>query len=166
MALVKSKKVKALSLDGPVCVSQLLDPSVTPLSTTVDGGAPITFTTANAAGYAGDWVGLYNTNAPDGNYLAWQFLNGATIPPAVALPTALLHFTAPNTPGTYNVRLFANDGGSIKVATSSAITVLPPAAPSVTSGLTTVAPGSLVTVTVANGAGYVGDWVGMHPGQR
>ena len=78
MEWVKSKKVKALSLDGPVYVSQLLDPSVTPLSTTVDRGAPITFTTANAAGYAGDWVGLYNTNAPDGNYLAWQFLNGAT----------------------------------------------------------------------------------------
>src|SRR5437762_2710478 len=36
------------------------------------------------------------------------------------------------------------------------------AAPTVTVSPTTVAPGGLITVTVANGPGNVGDWIGLH----
>ena len=80
-------------------------------------------TVANGAGYASDWVGLYATSAPDSTYLGWQFLNGATMPPATGMTSATLQFPAPMTAGTYNVRLFANNGKSIKIATSGPVSV-------------------------------------------
>jgi hypothetical protein len=136
-------------------------PTVAVSAATVTAGSAVTVTVANAIGYPGDWIGLYATSAPDSNYLAWQFLNGTMTLPTTGTTSATLRVTIPIAPGTYNVRLFANNGKSTKIATSTAMTVAPPSAPSVTASPTTVNPGSLITVTVANGAGYVGDWVGM-----
>ena len=45
-------------------------PSVTPGATTVNPGAPITFTIQNGPGNPTDWVGLYDTNTvSNGGYL-------------------------------------------------------------------------------------------------
>ena len=98
-------------------------PSVTVSPATVNPGGAIAVTVANGAGYASDWVGLYATSAPDSTYLAWQFLNGTTMPPATGMTSATLQFPAPMTAGTYNVRLFANNGKSIKIATSGPVSV-------------------------------------------
>ena len=98
--------------------------SVTVSPTTVNPSGAITVTVANGAGYAGDWIGLFTTGAPDSTYLAWQFLNGTTTQPATGKTSATLQVVAPTAAGTYNVRLFANNGESIRVATSGTITVV------------------------------------------
>ena len=136
-------------------------PTVTVSATSVNPGSVLTVTVANGTGYANDWIGLFATGAPDSTYLAWQFLNGATTPPATGVTSATLQVIAPTAAGTYNIRLFANVGKSIKVATSATITVVAATPASVTVSPTTVNPSGAITVTVANGAGYAGDWIGL-----
>ena len=87
------------------------------------GGAAISVTVANGPGNATDWVGLYPTAAGDDGYVAWQYLNGSTTAPATGLTGATLQFTAPLTPGTYNLRLFSSNSYT-KLATSYVVTVV------------------------------------------
>ncbi|MEX1995146.1 MAG: Calx-beta domain-containing protein, partial [Steroidobacteraceae bacterium] len=99
-------------------------PSVTAGPATVAPGGTITATVTNGPGNLRDWVGLYGTAAPDTPSLAWLYLDGTKNVPAQALTEATLVFTAPTTPGTYQLRFFANDGYT-RLATSGTITVAP-----------------------------------------
>jgi glucose/arabinose dehydrogenase len=134
-------------------------PTVTPAAATVSPGASINFTVANGPANRGDWVGLYETSAADGAYIAWQYLNGLMTLPMTGVPGATLHFTAPLTGGTYNVRVFS-DNMFIRLATSSSVNV--PAA-TVTPAAATVSPGASLNFTVAGGPGDATDWVGLYP---
>jgi hypothetical protein len=96
--------------------------SITLHSATVSRGAPITFQVSNGPGNTLDWVGFFAASADDRAYQQWQFLSGTQSPPSPGRTSATLTFTAPQTPGTYNVRFFAN-GGYSKLATSATITV-------------------------------------------
>ena len=98
-------------------------PTVTVSATTVMPRSVIAATVASGPGDPGDWVGLYPTSALDTGYLAWQYLNGSMNLPATAVTSATLNFTAPVTPGTYDIRLFTSNGTNIRVAISSSITV-------------------------------------------
>jgi hypothetical protein len=97
-------------------------PAITMPSATVNPGGTITFQVANGPGNPADWVGFYAAGADDRAYLQWKFLNGAQSPPASGLTNASLQLTAPQTPGTYEIRWFAN-GGYTPLATSGAILV-------------------------------------------
>jgi glucose/arabinose dehydrogenase len=133
-------------------------PTVTPAVATVSPGAPISFTVTGGPGNTNDWVGLYPTSAPDGAFVAWQFLNGLVTLPMSGTNGATLAFTAPVMPGTYDIRLFSN--GYVRLATSSAVNV---PAPTVTLAGGTVSPGATISFTVAGGPGNVTDWVGLYP---
>ena len=63
----------------------------------------------------------------------------------------------PVTAGTYQLRFFRNNTNTVLV-TSATITVGPP---SIALSATTVAPGAVVTATIANGPGNLTDWVGL-----
>ena len=129
-------------------------------ATSVAAGAAVTATIANGPGNAGDWVGLFGNGAGDGTYVNWKYLNGTQTRPGSGVTGAAVTFTMPATPGTYNVRFFLNDS-STKLATSAAITVTAGAPPSIALSATTVAPRGTVTVTMANGPGNAGDWLGL-----
>src|SRR5256885_1596 len=75
---------------------------------------------------------------------------------------ATLTFTAPWTPGTYNVRWFAQDGFT-RLAISADVTVTAPPAPTVTITTSTVSGGGAIGFTVANGPANTTDWVGLFP---
>jgi glucose/arabinose dehydrogenase len=98
-------------------------PTVTLAAATVGPGAAIGFTVAGGPGQTRDWVGLYETSAPDGRFLQWQFLNGSMAVPVAGVTGATLQFTAPADPmaRTYHVRLFSN--GYTRLATSGSVTV-------------------------------------------
>ena len=64
----------------------------------------------------GDWIGLFSSGAPDSAYLSWRYTTGAA---GGSLP---LSIPASLSPGTYELRLHANNG-YILLATSSPITV-------------------------------------------
>jgi hypothetical protein len=131
-------------------------PTLSVDTTTVTPGVTVTATIANGPGNAKDWVGLY----PVGGSveLDWKFLNGARIAPATGVTGATLSFTLPTTPGTYVLRLYANDTHTL-LATSAIITV---GGNTLTVSATTVAPGATVTATVGRGPGNAMDWVGLY----
>src|SRR5206468_2415910 len=72
---------------------------------------------------AADWIGLYATGSPNGAYRSFVYddtcsgNHGST-----ALRSGSCALTMPATPGTYEFRLFANDGFT-RIATSSTVTV-------------------------------------------
>jgi hypothetical protein len=61
-----------------------------------------------------DWLGLYRVGDPNTSYLAYRYATGAT--------SGSVTFTAPSTPGTYEVRYLPQNGYEA-VAASNAVTV-------------------------------------------
>jgi hypothetical protein len=114
----------------------------------------------NNPGNARDWVGLYATATTDTAPLDWKYLNGSKTPPTVGLTTASLTFAAPLTVGTYNFRLFLNNGYQ-KLTTSPTVTVQAGGA-TLTVSATSVNPGGSVQVSVQNGPGTAKDWIGLY----
>jgi hypothetical protein len=109
-----------LATSATVTVQGPAPPALTVSPTTVSSGGTITVIVTNGPGNVSDWVALLSTSAGDGSYLTWKYLSDTGIPPATGLSGATLHFTAPTTPGTYNLRFFA---GTTKLATSATVTV-------------------------------------------
>ena len=84
----------------------------------------IQFQVANGPANPRDWVGLYDAAAADTAFIQWIYLNGTKTAPTSGLANASLQFTAPATPGTYDVRFFVNDGFT-RIARSLTVTVAP-----------------------------------------
>ena len=99
-------------------------PCITVPATTVAPGAPITFTISGGPANRRDWIGVFNAGAADTAFLQWVYLSGSTTPPVAGLGSATLQLAAPATPGSYNLRLFADDGYT-KLVTSAIINVVP-----------------------------------------
>jgi hypothetical protein len=147
----------------PIEVAAQSSPSLTVTSTTVSPGATVYVTVANGPGGATDWVGMFPTSAGDSGYLSnWVYLSGSRTPPSNGLTHATLTFAVPNTIGTFDLRFFSNNL-TTKLATSAAITATTGGAPpSVRVTPTTISPGGVATVTVANGPGNALDWVASY----
>ena len=154
-----------LASSAYVTVTAPPPPTMTISTPTVTGGGAIGFTVANGPANTTDWVGLFPTTAADTGYVAWTYLNGSHTPPASGMADATLTLTAPQTPGTYHLRLFAQNG-STRLATSADVTVTappPPPPPAVTITTATVSAGGAIGFTVANGPANTTDWVGLFP---
>ncbi len=104
-----------------------------PTSVTVAPGSALALHLAGGPGNALDWVALAAQGAPDSEYSDWQYLNGSGDAPGVT--SATLSFTAPSTLGSYELRLFANNGYE-RLATSSPIVVGSTESPNVTVAMT------------------------------
>jgi len=111
-----------LATSGTVSVT-VPTPIVSVDESPVSAGGVIYVGVANGPANVGDWVGLYQVDASNSNLIAWSYLNGQHTRPGTGLSFAApLEFTAPVTPGAYEVRLFSNDGYTL-LATSAPITV-------------------------------------------
>jgi hypothetical protein len=135
-------------------------PTLSVSLTSMSPGQALQVKVANGPGNTTDWVGLFPATAADGAPLVWRYLNGMQTAPASGLTSATLTFTMPQTPGTYDFRLFRSNSLT-KLATSVTVTVQASATPTVTPSATTVGPGQAVLVTVANGPGNTTDWIGL-----
>lgn len=143
--------VNSVNAPNPLTVG-----AATALSVAIDGGP----------GNAADWIALYAAGAPDSQYLSWQYLSGSTSPPSVGLTTATLAVQAPVVSGSYEIRLFANNGFT-RLATSGAIFVEAPTGHLAVNGVgapnpAVVAAGSTATVVVTGGPANRGDWVALY----
>jgi hypothetical protein len=145
-----------IAISAATIVSGNAPPSVTAAKTSVNPGETISFSVANGPANRADWVGLFDVAAPDAGYVQWVYLNGSKTTPANGLANASLQFTVPAKPGTYDVRLFTNDGFT-RIARSDAIT----AGSLVTVAATTVQPGALIELQVTSGPANPTDWVGL-----
>jgi subtilisin family serine protease len=132
-------------------------PSLSVSATTVNVGDPVTLTLINGTGGASDLLALAATGAPDGVHLQ-STLVGAGV------TTRTWTVSMPQTPGTYEFRLYAN--GTTRTATSPTVTVqaiAPPADPALTVSATSVLGGQAVTVTLTGGRGGPTDWLAFAP---
>jgi subtilisin len=90
-------------------------PSLTVSTTTAARGTPVTVTLTNGFGGATDWLALAQTGSPTTSYIQYSYVGSG-------VTTRTWTFTMPNTPGTYEFRLFPNNGYTV-AATSPPITV-------------------------------------------
>ena len=136
-------------------------PTLTASATAVGTGGSVTASWSNVGNPTStDWIGVYATGAANTAYQGWlyddscnQTSNGTT-PGGGSCPIRL-----PTTPGTYELRLFANNGYTL-LATSQTITVN---APTLTASATTAGAGA----TLNAAWNYVGnptntDWIGVY----
>ena len=129
-----------------------IDPAATLTvnATTVGPGSAVTVTLANGYGGAKDWIAVAATGAADRTYMQWTYVG-------TGVTTRTWTTTMPTTAGTYEFRLFLNDGFT-RGATSPTITVDPslrpaPLATSLSPASTNVG-GPALTLTV-NGGSFI-----------
>jgi subtilisin len=91
-------------------------PQLTVSATTVAPGAPVTVTLTNGPGGATDWLAFAQTSAPDRSYIRFSYV-------AAGQTTKTWTVTAPTTPGSYEFRLFPNNGYT-RAATSPTVVVV------------------------------------------
>jgi subtilisin family serine protease len=102
-----SSAVLALAIAPP--------PSLTVSATNVAPGASVTVTLTDGLGGAWDWLALASKTASDVNYIAYTYVGAG-------VTTRTWTVVMPTTPGTYEFRLFLNNGYT-RAATSAPITV-------------------------------------------
>src|SRR5207245_4203515 len=90
--------------------------------TTVNRGGSVTVTVTNGPGSSTDWIGLYRQGAADTAFLDWRYLNGTKSAPGTELTSGNFQFPMPTTNGTFEFRLFANNGFT-RLAISPLVTV-------------------------------------------
>jgi len=123
------------------------------MSITVAPRATVSVGVMSGPGNPKDWLALSPTGAADSAYLDWFFLNGTKSAPAAGLTTATIPFTLPNTPGTYEVRFFANNTFQ-HMGTTPTVTVPPP--PGAPASLTSNTSGYAITLSWAPATDDVG----------
>jgi hypothetical protein len=91
-------------------------PTLSVSATSVAPGGQVTVTLANGLGGATDWLALALVGAPNTSYVQWTYVGAG-----VTTRTWNVTIAAP---GSYQVRLFLNNGYTL-AATSPTVTVSP-----------------------------------------
>jgi hypothetical protein len=123
--------------------------SLTVSATTVASGAAVTATLTGAPGGAGDWLALASTASANTSYITFTYVG-------TGVTTRTWTVNMPSTPGTYEFRLFLNNGYT-RAATSPTITVS--AAMNPVPVVTSISPsgasaGSAAFTLTVNGSGF------------
>lgn len=105
-------------------VVSTLPSTVTVSATSVAPGASIQVTIADGPAYRADWVALAKVGSAVTANFDWKYLNGTRTMPATGTSSAVLTFTMPLAPDTYEFRFFANNGYTL-LAVSAPVTVVP-----------------------------------------
>jgi hypothetical protein len=159
-------------------------------SITVVPGAIVTVSVSDGPGNPTDWLAKYSASAGNQTYYPdYIYLSGTKTPPQTGLSSGSFPFTMPTATGAYNFRLLLTNSFT-SVATSPIVTVAIPPTPTRTptpiptptatrtptpipgpppvilvngsSSSITVAPGSVVTVSVSGGPANARDWLAKY----
>jgi hypothetical protein len=134
---------------GSLAFAIVTGPTLSVNTTSAGTGTPVTVTMTGGLGGPSDWLAFAATSAANTSYLAYTYVGSG-------VTTRAWTVTAPSTPGTYEFRLFLNNGYT-RAATSPTVTVVavPPPVPVVSSlsPSTVVAGAGGFTLTV-NGSGF------------
>jgi hypothetical protein len=93
-------------------------PTLSVSATAVAPGSTVTVTLTNGFGGPTDWLAFASATAPNTSYLNYVYIGSG-------VTTRTWTVTVPSTPGTYQFRLFPNNGYT-PAATSPTITVSNP----------------------------------------
>ena len=145
----------ATSLPVTVQNASTTSPVLTVSTTTAASGAAVTVTLAGGAGGSSDWLALAATTAANTSYIQYTYVGAG-------VTTRSWTVNMPSTAGTYEFRLFLNNGYT-RAATSPPVTVqnASTTSPALTVSTTTAASGAAVTVTLTGGAGGSSDWLAL-----
>src|SRR5262249_15460279 len=102
---------------GALTFTIVKPPTLTVSASTVAPGSSVTVTLTDGLGGTWDWLALASTKAPAARY-------GASNVVGAGVTSRTWTVTVPSTPGTYEFRLFPNNGYT-RIATSPPITVVP-----------------------------------------
>ena len=103
-----------------------------------------------------DWVGLYPVGAADTAFVAWVYTDGNTS------GSGSITVPANAAAGTYELRLFSNNGYT-RLASSNTFAVQTPPAATLSVSPSSVAPGGSVTAAWTNIFAPTGtDWIGLY----
>jgi len=157
LRLFSNNSYNRLATSNAITATSPPPPTLSASPSTVAAGSSLTATwNGIAKPTTGDWLGLFATGAADTNYASWQFTSGtASGNVSYSIPLSL-------SVGTYELRLFSNNGYN-RLATSNAITVTSPPPPTLSVSPATVAAGTSLTATwsgIANPSN--GDWIGLY----
>ncbi len=100
---------------GALTFSMVPAPTLTVSTTTAAPGASVSVTLTGGLGGPSDWIALASTTAPNTSYLLYNYVGSG-------VTTKTWTVTAPSTPGTYEFRLFLNNGYT-RAATSATVVV-------------------------------------------
>jgi hypothetical protein len=105
---------------------------------------------------AQDWIGVYASGAADTAFIGWRYTDGT------AAGSAPVTIPATAAAGTYELRLFSNNGYS-KLATSGSFTVQTPPPATLSVSPSSVAPGASVSAGWTSiFAPTATDWIGLY----
>src|SRR3989344_3760887 len=96
--------------------------TITANATEAAPGAQITVTVAGGPGNISDWIAVALPSAAHTSYVNWKYLSGTQSQPSTGKTSATITFTMPQSAGTYEFRLFANNGYTL-LARSEPITL-------------------------------------------
>jgi hypothetical protein len=140
--------------------------TLTATPSTVAPGGTVTVTWSDVTSPTRlDWIGEFIQGAPDAAYENYVYTNSCSQTPGViAVASGSCTFTMPTMLGTYEFRLFANNGNDVLARSGPVqVSITPPATATLTASPSTVAPGGNVTVTwsgVTNATRL--DWIGRY----
>jgi len=100
---------------GSLTFTIVQGPTLSVSATTAAPGTSVTVTLSGGLGGPSDWIALAATSAPNTSYIAYTY-------PGSGVTTGTWTVSMPQQPGTYEFRLFLNNGFT-RVATSPAVTV-------------------------------------------
>jgi|GEM_PF-2192578 len=126
-------------------------PYMTLSSANVAPSEKLNVTYYGGSGISGAWIGMYKPGAADTSYMTYQYIDTKT--------SGTLTFTAPSEPGTYEFRMF-KDNGYVKIATSSQLKVGDTTTYNASLTISSIYSGG-VSVSYSGGSGLSGSWVGM-----
>jgi subtilisin len=129
--------------------------SITVSATNVTGGTPVTANLTDGPGGANDWLALADSTAPNSSVIQYIYVGAG-------VTTRSWTVSMPMLPGTYEFRLFLNNGYT-RAATSPTITVTNDTTPALSVSATTVSGGNPVTAMLTGGYGGGGDWLAFAP---
>ena len=135
---------------SPLVLTVAPQPFLSISASSVAGGSPVTATLTNGPGGSGDWMALADVSAGNTSYVQYIYVGAG-------VTTRAWTVSMPASPGTYEFRLFLNNGYT-RAATSPPITVTGGTA-ALSVGATTVSGGDPATVTLTGGYGGANDWL-------
>jgi len=101
---------------GALTFTIVKPPTLTVSASTVAPGSSVTVTLTDGLGGTWDWLALASSTAPEASYIASTFVGAG-------VTSRTWTVTMPSTPGTYEFRLFPNNGYT-RIATSPPVTVV------------------------------------------
>jgi hypothetical protein len=134
-------------------ITPALPPALAVSATSVAPGAPVTVTLTGGLGGSADYLTLAATGSPNASYVQFTYVG-------TGVTSRTWTVGMPATAGTYEFRLFVNNGAT-RAATSPIVTVVAPGPPALAVSATNVTGGAPVTVTLTNGAGGTWDWMAL-----